>query len=170
VKAEAEIGGKKVVRFGALIDPVKAALAGIPNPPPEMTTELALGVVEQPAFTLKMTANPDSIAKGKAGKVIFEATREKGADGDIGLAPLFGAPNLSPAATKGIPKGSNKTEVALTVAGNAPAGELPLVFRATTKVGGKDYAVIPPPLVIDVPEPKKADPKKDDKKEKKDKK
>jgi hypothetical protein len=37
-----------------------------------------------------------------------------------------------------------------------------LTFRATTKVGGKDYAITPPPIVIEVVEPKKKDePKKD---------
>jgi acetyl esterase/lipase len=36
-----------------------------------------------------------------------------------------------------------------------------LTFRATTKVGGKDVAVIPPPVVIRVIEPKKGEPKKD---------
>ena len=47
------------------------------------------------------------------------------------------------------------------MSGAAAAGPTPLALRLTTKVGGKDYAIIPPPLVIDVTEPKKAEPKKD---------
>jgi hypothetical protein len=48
------------------------------------------------------------------------------------------------------------------------AGPAGLVIRATTKVGGKDYAVTPPPAVIEITEPKTDPPKKEEpKKDKK---
>lgn len=48
------------------------------------------------------------------------------------------------------------------------AGPAELVIRATTKVGGKDYAVTPPPAVVEITEPKKDPPKKEEpKKDKK---
>ena len=37
-------------------------------------------------------------------------------------------------------------------------------IRATTKVGGKDFAVIPPPVFVEVLDVKKEPPKKKDKK------
>ena len=43
----------------------------------------------------------------------------------------------------------------MTLAPAAALGPTPLIFRATTKIGGKDYAIIPPPVVIEVIEPKK---------------
>ena len=69
---------------------------------------------------------------------------------------------------KPIAKGQTKSEIGLTVQPATPNGPTPLVFRATTKAGGKDYAFTPPPVVIDVidpmkEEPKKVEPKKDKK-------
>jgi hypothetical protein len=55
----------------------------------------------------------------------------------------------------------NNGEIGVSVAAGAAAGPTTLTFRATTKVGGKDVAVIPPPVVIRVIEPKKGEPKKD---------
>jgi hypothetical protein len=162
VRGSALVGGVEVVNFATLTDVVKATLGGMSNPPPELLTTCAVGVVEKPAFALKLTADPAAIEKGKAGKILFEATRGDGGDGDIAIAPLSVPPNVTPGATKGIAKGSPKAEIPLTIAPGAATGPTPVVFRATTKVGGKDYAVIPPPLMVDVVEPKKEEPKKKD--------
>jgi hypothetical protein len=120
------------------------------------------------AFTLTLKADPASIAKGKAGKILVEAERSKTADGDIVFVPLFGPPNVTPA-VKPVAKGQTKGEIGVTVAPNAPLGPAPVVFRATTKVGGKDFAFTPPPVVIDVIDPKKEEPKKKDEPKKKEK-
>jgi hypothetical protein len=169
VQGKATIDGKEVARFGTLTDAVKATLGGMPNPPPELLSTCAVAVVEKPAFALKLTADPASIEKGKSGKVLVEATRGDGADADIAIAPLFTPPNVTPTA-KPVPKGQTKGEIGVAIAPGAVIGPTPLVFRATTKAGGKDHAVIAP-VVIDVTEPKKKEePKKDDTKkdEKKD--
>ncbi len=171
VQGRAMIDGKELMRFGTLTDVVKAALGGIPNPPSELLNVCAVAVIEKPAFALMLTADPASIEKGKTGKVVIEATRGDGADGDIAIAPLYAPPNVT-AVAKPIAKGQTKGEIGLTVAPAAALGPTPLVFRATTKIGGKDYAVIPPPVVIEViepkkkEEPKKEEPKKDVKKDK----
>jgi hypothetical protein len=165
VQGKATIDGKEVVRFGTLVDPVKATLGGMPNPPLELLNQLSVGAVEKPALDLKLAAEPARIDKGKAGKIVVEAVRGKDADAEIAIAPLFAPPNVT-AATKPLPKGMSKGEIGVTVAAGAAAGPATLTFRATTKVGGKDVAVIPLPVVIDVVEPKKKEePKKDEKKE-----
>jgi hypothetical protein len=161
VLGTAMVDGKKVVRYGTLIDQVKAALGGMPNPPQELLNQLAVGVIEKPLIALSLSADSKSIEKGKSGKVLVEAIREKNADVEIAIAPLFTPPNVTLAA-KPIPKGMNKGEIGVTVAPGAAVGAAPLTFRATTKVGGKDYAVTPPPVVIEVLEPRKKDePKKE---------
>ena len=159
VKATAKVDGKDVVRYATLIDAVKANLGGIPNPPPDLLTGCALAVIDKPAFTVKFTSDPASFEKGKAGKLLVEATREKEADADITLVPLFVPPNVTPA-VKPVPKGMTKAEVGITVAPAAAIGPTPIVIRATTKVGGKDYIVTPPPTILDVIEAKKVEPKK----------
>jgi hypothetical protein len=160
VQGKATVSGETIVRFGTLMDPVKTTFSGLLNPPMELLNACAVAVIEKPAFALKLTADPASIEKGKTGKVVFDAVRGDGGDGDIGIAPLFVPPNVTPAATKGVAKGSTKTDIVLTVAPAAAAGPTPFVFRATTKVGGKDYAVTPPPIAIEITEPKKVDPPK----------
>ena len=100
---------------------------------------------------------------GNFDSVLVEATRGAGFDGDVAIAPLFVPPNVTVAA-KPIPKGQTKAEFGLTVAPGAAAGPTPVVLRATAKVGGKDVAVTPPPVIVDVTEPKKAEAKKEEKK------
>jgi hypothetical protein len=164
VRGTAKIDGKEVVRVGTLTDAVKANLGGMPNPPPELLSGCVAAVVEKPAFALTLTADPEAVEKGKAGKVVIDATRGDGGDGEIAVAALYAPPNVTPAA-KPIPKGQTKGELGLTFAPAAAAGPNPVVVRATTKVGGKDYAVTPPPVVVTVTEPKKDEKKKEDKKD-----
>jgi len=160
VEGKSTIDGKEVVRHGTLTDAVKTALGGIPNPPLELLDQLTLGVIEKPGIDLKLTADPASVEKGKAGKIVVAATRGAGADSEIAIAPLFTPPNVAPAA-KPLPKGTSGGDIAVTVAAGAATGPATLTFRATTKIGGTDVAVIPPPVVIQVVEPKKEEPKKD---------
>ena len=161
VTAKATTDGKDVVRVATLTDVAKANLGGMPNPPQELLTGCTLAVIEKPPFALTFTADPKAIEKGKAGKFVVEAAREKEADADIVLTPLSPAPNVVPTA-KPIPKGQTKGEVGLAVAPAAAVGPASFVFRATTKVGGKDYAVTPPPVAVEVIEAKKTEPKKDE--------
>jgi len=161
VKATATTDGTTVTRYGTLIDAVKAGFGGMTNPPPELLNQCAVAVIEKPPFELKFTADPAKIEKGKPGKILVEATRDKTADGDIVLVPLFNPPTVVPA-VKPITKGTTKGEITLTVQPATPIGHHPLAFKATTKIGGKDYVITPPPVMIDVVEPKKEEPKKKD--------
>jgi hypothetical protein len=166
IRGLANVGERELVRFGTLTEAVKATLGGIPNPPPELLDVCAVGVTEKPPLALHLTLEPSKIEKGKSGKLIVEAKRDKAADGEISIAPLFTPPNITPAA-KPIAKGQTKGEIAVTVAAGAAAGPTPITFRATTKIGGKDYAFVLPAVVIDVVEPKKKEePKKDPPKKK----
>ncbi len=170
VKATAKGEAGEVVRYGQLTDLVKTTFGGMPNPPLEFLDGCAVAVVVKPPFTLSVSLDPAAIEKGKGGKLLIEAKREKEADGDITLAPLFAPPNVTIAAKGALAKGATKGDLAVTTAPAVGVGPAPLVIRATTKVGGKDYAVTPPPLVADVVEAKKVEPKKDEPKKDKDKK
>ncbi|AMV28837.1 hypothetical protein VT84_30870 [Gemmata sp. SH-PL17] len=158
VKATA-VGDTTVTRYGTLLDAVRAGLSGMPNPPAELLNQCAVGVVEKPPFVLKATFAPTPLEKGKPSKLLLDATRGEGAGEDIVIAPLFLPPTIVPA-VKPIAKGQTKGEIGLTVQPATPVGSTQLVFRATTKAGGKDYAftVI---TTADVIEAKKEEPKKD---------
>ncbi|MDY3562139.1 hypothetical protein R5W23_003585 [Gemmata sp. JC673] len=158
VKGTIAADGATVTRYGTLTDAVKANLGGIPNPPAELLDRCAVGVTDAPPFALKATFDPAALEKGKAGKIVLDVTRGAGADGDIALAPLLVPPTVVPA-VKPVAKGQAKGEIGLTVQAGAAAGPTPLAFRATTKVGGKDFAVMLL-VTLDVTEPKKEEPKK----------
>jgi hypothetical protein len=162
VKATITADGQLVERFGTLTELVKAGLGGLPNPPPELLTGCVLGVVEKPPFGVTLAAEPAAVEKGKAGKVVATVTRAAGFDGDVAFAPVFAPANVTAAAPKPAGKGQGTGDIAVTAAPNAAAGPGQVVIRATAKVGGKDYAVTPPPVAIEVIEPKKEPPKKDE--------
>ena len=162
LKATATADGKTVERYATQTDLVKAAFGGMANPPLELLEGAAVAVIDRPPFTLSLKADPAAVEKGKAGKLLVDATREKEADGDIALAPLFAPPNVTLAAKAAVAKGATKGDIGVTVAPAAGVGPAPLVIRATTKVGGKDYALTPAPVAFDVIDAKKAEPKKDE--------
>ncbi|MCI0704973.1 MAG: hypothetical protein L0241_28265, partial [Planctomycetia bacterium] len=149
VQAKITVAGKDVIRYATMTDAVKASLGGMPNPPLELLSQCVCAVVEKPQFTLTLKAEPEAFEKGKPGKILVEATRGKGADGDIVIAPVF-FPPTAPPVVKPVPKGQTKAEIAVNVQPATPAGPTTYVFRATTKVGGKDYAYTLPPVVIKV--------------------
>ncbi|MBX9583692.1 MAG: hypothetical protein K2X87_25600 [Gemmataceae bacterium] len=162
VKATITAGGQLVERFGTISEVVKVGFGGLPNPPPELLTGCVLGVVEKPPFGVALAADPVAVEKGKSGKIVATVTRAAGSDGDVGFAPLFAPANVTAAAPKPAGKGQGTGDIAVTAAPNAAAGPGQVVIRATGKAGGKDYAVTPPPVTIEIIEPKKEPPKKDE--------
>jgi hypothetical protein len=159
VKATATAGDVSVTRYGALTDAVKATFGGMTIPPPELLNRCAFGVIDKPPFEVELTPLPKA-EKGKIGKIFVETTRGPTADGDIIFTPLLNPPTVAPA-FKPITKGQTEGKITLTVQPGAPVGPATFVFRAAAKVGGKDFAFVPPPVVIDVVEPKKVEPKKE---------
>lgn len=164
VEGKLKSGDKNVVRFGTLIDELKANLGGMSNPPPDRLTDCVAAVVDKPAFSVKLTPEPAGIEKGKAGKIAIAIARDDKFTGDIAIAPLNLPANIT-ATAKPIAKGQTTGEIAVALTPAVPLGPQSLIFRATSKVGGKDYGVILAPVEIKVVEPKKAEVKKDDKKE-----
>ncbi len=105
-----------------------------------MLNQCVLAVTDTP-FTLKFTAEPTSIEKGKGGKVLVEATRDKSADADIAIAPLF-VPPTAPATPKPVAKGQTKGEIASNGAtgdpGRADAFRVPRDDKSRRQ-GLRDY-------------------------------
>ena len=115
MKATATVDGKDVVRYGTLDGRGEGERsAGCRTRRRSCSTSCAVAVVEKPPFALKLTADPASIEKGKAGKMLVEATRGKAADGDIALAPLFVPPNVTPA-VEADREGADEGRVGVTV-------------------------------------------------------
>ena len=155
VEGMAKVGDKEITRSATTLELVKTAFAALTNPPLEFVGQAAVGVTEKPPFALIVTADPANVEKGKPATLVIEA-RRNGYDGEITIAaPTI--PNVTVTA-KPIAKGATKGEATATV---AAAGAIPIVLKATAKVGGKDYVVLTEPLTLTITDTKAAEPKKD---------
>jgi hypothetical protein len=159
VMARANIGGKEVSKAVLVRDVVKAALSGLPFPPPEMLTSVGVAVTDKPVFSLAVKLANADVIRGVPANVTVTATRSAGFAEEIPLT-AFGLPANVTAAVKPIPKGANEVQFPLTAAANAGLGPLSFTFRGTTKSGGKEFAYFAAPAkaTISLPVEVKAEP------------
>ncbi len=165
LQATAKVDGKDVTRFGQVTEVVKAAFAGLPNPPPELSTQLAVAITPEPPFTLTVTFDTPEAAPGTTlkGKVVANWTKNF-TGGIVDVYSLVLPANVT-TRVKRISSGTNEAELELTLAANATLGTNQVIFRGFARYGDKDIAVIAPPVTITViAAKKKEEPKKDEKK------
>lgn len=141
VHLTATAGGK--VRVASVADQVKASLAGIPTPPPELTATVAVAVTPAVPFDLTVKADKSTVTAGGSLKLAVTVGREKGFDGDVSFTTAAVPANVTVAA-KPAGKGAVAAEVEVTAAGNAAVGPGLLVLRGTAKAGGRDVHVLVP--------------------------
>jgi hypothetical protein len=149
VLAVATVNGKKIVRVANVTDLVRATMAGLPFPPRDVETSLAVGVTDKPLFALTAKLPQPEVIRGTPATVTVSATRAPGFAEDIALAAV-GLPPTITVVVKPVGKGTNDVQVQLTAAANAPLGKFDLVLRGTAKSGGKDFAYESVPLSFEV--------------------
>jgi hypothetical protein len=135
--------GGRMVRVGSVAEPVKAALAGIPTPPPDLTATLAVAVTPPPPFGLSAKADKLSVPAGGSAKLAVDVSRVNGFEGEVTFAAAVAPANVTVKA-KPAGKGSATAEVEVAAAGNAAVGAGQLVLRGTAKVGGREVGVLLP--------------------------
>ena len=155
IEAKAMIDGKPVVKVLASIDLAKAALGGMPNPPQEVTTQVAVAIVPEPPFALELKLDAVTVVKGGVLKGKIVAKRGEKFTEEIAIAavtvPAMAVPKLVP-----IKKAESEAIVELSIPATVPAGATVVQFKGTAKVNGKDVVMTTPPLTITVTEvPKK---------------
>ena len=155
IEAKAIIDGKPVVKIVASIDLAKAALGGMPNPPQEVTTQVAVAIVPEPPFALELKLDAVTVVKGGVLKGKILAKRGDKFTEEIAIAavtvPGMAVPKIVP-----IKKGESEAPVELSIPVTVPAGATAVQFKGTAKVNGKDVVMMTPPLTITVTEiPKK---------------
>jgi hypothetical protein len=161
VQAKATINGKPVTSYASVRVPVTAALGGLPFPPRNLNTQLAVGVTEKPPFTLAIKFEPPETVKGASAFAIVTATRAPGFDEEIVLAPVGLPAGVAPA-LKPIAKGANESKIELKVPANVAIGQHPISFVGRGRHQDKDYAstATPVPLVVSGPFALKVEPEK----------
>ncbi|QEL13816.1 hypothetical protein [Limnoglobus roseus] len=144
---------KDVERTADIAEVVRTTLSGLPNVPPEMTTQLFAFAAEKPLFALAVAFEKPEVAKGGTLKGKVTAKRADGFADEIPLTAVNLPANVT-AKVKPIAKGASEVEIEVTAAA-AATGPATFSVRGTTKTGGRDYAFVSPPASMTVTEPKK---------------
>lgn len=154
LKATAKIDGADVTKTVDLLDVVKAGLASMPTPPREVTTQFAVAVLPEAAFSLELKLDAVEVAKGGAlkGKVI--AKRADKFDAEIAVSTVSLPANVAPKFVP-IKKGETETTVEFSVPAAVAVGPTDFVLRGTAKVDKKDVTAVTPPVAVTVTEAKK---------------
>ncbi len=130
------------------------ALSGLPYPPLNLATQVALGVREKAPFTLAVTMDPPEAVPGTKTTIKLTATRDKGyADEIVVGAPTNLPPTVPAPKVPNIPKDKNEVTFPLDLNPKAPLGTYPLLFsgRAKTKSGEFTAPAMPFDLVLGPP-------------------
>lgn len=145
----ATINAKPVTSYANVRTVVAAELAGLPLPPADMFTRLAIAVTEKPPFTLAIKFDAPMFAPGKPATFTVTATRAPGFTGEIALTAAGQPANVAPA-LKNIPANMNEVKAQFNLAANAPVGTFNIVFNGKAKHMNKDFAAnsLPATLVI----------------------
>lgn len=152
IQARGTANGKDVIRYASAADVVRQNMSGLAFPPREWLTVIGVGVTAKPLFSLTAKTPQTEVLRGTPVNLTISAARAMGFVDDIALAPVGLPPNVT-IAIKPIGKGTNDIQVQLTAAANAPLKKFDLIFRGTSKPGGKDFAYYstPAPLAIVLP-------------------
>jgi len=147
IQGKATISGKPVTRLASVRTVISTEMAGLPVPPRQLWTSLALAVTERAPFTLTAKFDMASAAPGKPAPLTVTVTRVAGFSADVALTAV-GLPANVTAALKNIPAGMNEAKGQLNLAANAAVGEFPIVLTGKVKHMGKDFVVNSLPVVL----------------------
>jgi hypothetical protein len=160
VKATAKIDGKEVSRNASTLDIAKAALGGMPNPPVEMTSGIAVALTPAAPFTLEISFDKAEVGKGGTLKGKIKAKRSADFDADITIAAVS-LPATVTAKFNPIAKGKDEADVEFTFPAGVATGPGTIVLRGTGKLKGKDTSAVALPANVTVTDTaKKEEPKK----------
>ena len=162
VVARATVEGRELLRRGSVAEVVKAAFAGLPNPPPELNHRVGVAVIPKGLFTISVTlTKPGFPAKSGWNALKPAATAGTTVKGTVSIQRAAGSaeevtPTMveTPANTtikfQPIPKDKSEAAFELTLAANAPVGPAQLIVRGTAKSGGRDAEAASMPLTFTV--------------------
>jgi hypothetical protein len=151
IQAKGVIDGAPVMEFLNVRKAVSDTLAGLPYPPRQLGTQIALAVKERPPFLLASRVEPARVIPGKPANLVVTVTRNPGFAEDIVLAGPEGLPaNVKPPALKPIPKGQNEVKVPLDLNPKAPLGKYFITLSGKAKHMNQEYLTYARPSPVDL--------------------
>jgi hypothetical protein len=149
--AEATIDGERVTSLATVRPSVTQSLGGLPFPPRELNTQIAIGVREKAPFALVAKLEQNGVVAGLPAELTLSVQREPGFDEEIVLAPPANLPPGVPAPKlPNIAKGQTSLKVKLDINPKVPAGQYLVTFSGKAKHQGKDVNVTALPALLDV--------------------
>jgi hypothetical protein len=163
--ANAQVVAKadKIEHLATTGDIVKQAFAGLPNPPLELTSHIAVMSTPELPYTLSVVFEKPEVMVGNTLKGTIKATRLKDFNDEIPLSNLPLPANVT-AKLKPIPKDKSEIDFEIVVAANAPVGPMQWIVKGTSKWKDREVTSIAMPVMVTLREAKK---KEEPKKEKK---
>jgi hypothetical protein len=147
---------------------VSDSLAGLPYPPRQLGTQIAVAVLERPPFQLTAKVEPSPAVPGLPARLVVSATRAPGFTDDIVLGPVAGLPpNIKPPALPPLKKDQAEVQAPLVLDAKLPPGTFAVTVTGKGKYNGKDVTApsrpatltLAPPFVLKVePAPVKLTP------------
>ena len=131
----ATINGKPYKSYASVRGAMSTSLAGLPIPPRTYWNEIALGVLQRPAFMLSLKIDPATIAPGKNASATVTANRAKDFTSEI-VITVGGLPANVTAKAGPIP--ANMNEVKFEITSTDKAAPATPSITVTGKAKGKD--------------------------------
>ena len=135
IVGSATINGKPYKTYASVRGAMSASLAGLPIPPRTYWNEIALGVLQRPAFMLTLKIDPSTIAPGKNASATVTANRAKDFGSEI-ILTVGGLPANVTAKPGPIP--ANMNEVKFEITSTDKAAPATPSITVTGKAKGKE--------------------------------
>ncbi len=149
LECQADINGKKVKQYVNLRTLVKQSLAGLPFPPNNWSSDVAVAITEAAPFEVLVEGAPLTLTPGGKAKIKIVTARVAGYDGPVAVE-LRNLP-VNVTATRGvIDKGKNVLEVEVTANAKAAVGNFQGVVIHGTATGRNNLQGASPPFVISI--------------------
>ena len=149
VVATATIDGKAVTKPASARAAISAALSGLPYPPLDLNTQIALGVVDKAPFSLAVKMNVPEAVPGLPPTITISAMRDAGFVDEITFnPPLNLPPGAGPPKIPTIAKDKTETSFPLDLNAKVPMGEYAIIFSGKAKTKEGEIAASAPPLFI----------------------
>jgi hypothetical protein len=151
IQGSATINGKTVIHSASQRAVISQSLAGLPYPPPQLFSKVAIAVTEKAPFALAARLNLSEGARGSPVPVTISAVRAAGFVEEIALTATGLPPNVA-TSVNSIPKGQNEVRLELRPttspppAANVGLGQFSIVFTGKAKYGSRDVSVTAEPI------------------------
>src|SRR5207302_403905 len=147
IVGKAKVDGKEMTQVASARVGLSQELAGLPYPPLNLNTQVALGVKDKAPFTVAVTMNTPEGVPGIPATLKIAVTREAGFAEEVSINPPANLPpNVAAPKIGNIAKDKNEVSFNLDINGKVPMGEYALLFSAKSKLKEGEVSAAAMPL------------------------